>query len=209
MEAGLTESDLQTCVFSYRQIKAATDNFADSNKLGEGGFGSVYKGTLLDGTIVAVKQLSSKSKQGNREFVNEIGMIAALQHPNIAVDLKQKGSLIDLVDPRLGSEFNKKEAVRMIEIALLCTNESPALRPIMSEVVNILEGHNKIEELNLNKITSEDEASFQTFGAKFERTQSHDFDQTSISINPASSSSNDFDLYPDSQISQTCRLMLT
>ena len=38
---------------------------------------------LSDGTVVAVKQLSSKSKQGNREFVNEIGMISALQHPNL------------------------------------------------------------------------------------------------------------------------------
>lgn len=41
------------------------------------------QGTLLDGTIIAVKQLSSKSKQGNREFVNEIGMISGLQHPNL------------------------------------------------------------------------------------------------------------------------------
>ena len=41
------------------------------------------QGTLLDGTIIAVKQLSSKSKQGNREFVNEIGMISGLQHPNV------------------------------------------------------------------------------------------------------------------------------
>lgn len=41
------------------------------------------QGVLLDGTIIAVKQLSSKSKQGNREFVNEIGTISALQHPNL------------------------------------------------------------------------------------------------------------------------------
>lgn len=38
---------------------------------------------LLDGTLIAVKQLSSRSKQGNQEFVNEIGMISALQHPNL------------------------------------------------------------------------------------------------------------------------------
>lgn len=38
---------------------------------------------MSDGTIIAVKQLSSKSKQGNREFVNEIGMISALQHPHL------------------------------------------------------------------------------------------------------------------------------
>jgi len=39
------------------------------------------QGTLSDGTIIAVKQLSSKSSQGNREFLNELGMISALQHP--------------------------------------------------------------------------------------------------------------------------------
>ncbi|GMY37735.1 probable LRR receptor-like serine/threonine-protein kinase At1g07650 [Fagus crenata] len=75
--------DLQTGFFTYRQIKAATNNFNASNKLSEGGFGSVYKGVLLDGTIIAVKQLSSKSRQGSREFVNEIGMISGLQHPNL------------------------------------------------------------------------------------------------------------------------------
>ncbi|EOX92939.1 Leucine-rich repeat transmembrane protein kinase isoform 3 [Theobroma cacao] len=75
--------DLQTGIFSLRQIKAATKNFNAENKIGEGGFGCVYRGLLSDGTVIAVKQLSSKSKQGNREFVNEIGMISALQHPNL------------------------------------------------------------------------------------------------------------------------------
>ncbi|KAK3428068.1 hypothetical protein EUGRSUZ_F04180 [Eucalyptus grandis] len=65
------------------QIKVATDNFDSVNKIGEGGFGPVYKGILLDGIIIAVKQHSPKSKQGNREFLNEIGMISALQHPNL------------------------------------------------------------------------------------------------------------------------------
>nr|KAJ0211263.1 hypothetical protein LSAT_V11C400171970 [Lactuca sativa] len=119
-----------------------------------------------------------------------------------AVVLKQKGSLIDLVDPRLGSEFKKKEALRMIEIALLCTNESPVLRPVMSEVVNMLEGHTKTEEINVNVNTSEEENRFQALGGKLERMQSHEFERPDISINPASSSSND--LYPNSQISQKC-----
>ncbi|CAI8593285.1 unnamed protein product [Vicia faba] len=72
---------LQTSLFTLRQIKAATNNFDVSNKVGEGGFGPVYKGCLPNGTLIAVKQLSSKSKQGNREFLNEIGMISSLQHP--------------------------------------------------------------------------------------------------------------------------------
>nr|DAD48175.1 TPA_asm: hypothetical protein HUJ06_018112 [Nelumbo nucifera] len=74
---------LQKGHFSLKQIKAATRNFDRENKIGEGGFGPVYKGILPDGSVVAVKQLSSKSKQGNREFINEIGMISALKHPNL------------------------------------------------------------------------------------------------------------------------------
>ncbi|KAG7953441.1 hypothetical protein I3843_12G110300 [Carya illinoinensis] len=75
--------DLKIGTFTLRQIKTATNNFDAANKIGEGGFGSVYKGLLFDGTMIAVKQLSSKSKQGNREFLNEIGMISALQHPHL------------------------------------------------------------------------------------------------------------------------------
>ncbi|GMH31972.1 hypothetical protein Nepgr_033816 [Nepenthes gracilis] len=74
---------LDTSYFSLRQIKAATDDFSPINKIGEGGFGPVYKGVLADGKMIAIKQLSSKSRQGNREFVNEIGLISALQHPNL------------------------------------------------------------------------------------------------------------------------------
>ncbi|KAK3424542.1 hypothetical protein EUGRSUZ_F01314 [Eucalyptus grandis] len=74
---------LQIGLFTLRQIKAATNNFDAANKIGEGGFGSVYKGFLLDGTTIAVKQLSSKSQQGNHEFLTEIGTISALQHPHL------------------------------------------------------------------------------------------------------------------------------
>ncbi|KAK1422756.1 hypothetical protein QVD17_18042 [Tagetes erecta] len=74
---------LKTPSFSLKQLKIATNNFNASNKVGEGGFGAVYKGTLSDGTVVAVKQLSSHSRQGNREFLNEIGVISCLQHPNL------------------------------------------------------------------------------------------------------------------------------
>ncbi|KAF9621304.1 hypothetical protein IFM89_019390 [Coptis chinensis] len=75
--------ELQTGYFTLRQIKAATGNFDPANKIGEGGFGPVYKGVLSDGSVIAVKQLSSKSKQGNREFVNEISMLSALRHPHL------------------------------------------------------------------------------------------------------------------------------
>ncbi|KAK9089621.1 hypothetical protein Scep_028703 [Stephania cephalantha] len=64
-------------------IRVATDNFSDSNKLGQGGFGIVYKGVLPDGKKVAVKRLSQKSRQGLEEFKNEIILIAKLQHRNL------------------------------------------------------------------------------------------------------------------------------
>ncbi|KAI4370998.1 hypothetical protein MLD38_019279 [Melastoma candidum] len=75
--------DLQTDTFTFKQIEAATNNFDPANKIGEGGFGPVYKGNLSDGTAIAVKQLSSKSQQGDHEFLNEMGMISCLQHPNL------------------------------------------------------------------------------------------------------------------------------
>nr|GMD93200.1 probable leucine-rich repeat receptor-like serine/threonine-protein kinase At3g14840 [Ipomoea batatas] len=186
----------------------------------------------MDGTIIAVKQLSAKSRQGYREFLNEIGMISCLQHPNLvklygccverkplllvyeylennslaralfgkfetrgymapeyamwgyltfkadvysfgvvaleivagknnmkyhpdedyvclldrALVLQENGNLMELIDPRLGSDFDKEQALKMIEVALLCTNPSPVLRPSMSEVVNMLEGSDDILE---------------------------------------------------------------
>ncbi|KAF5188116.1 Inactive protein kinase [Thalictrum thalictroides] len=212
--------ELQTGYFTLRQIKAATGNFDISNKLGEGGFGSVYKGVLPDGSIIAVKQLSSKSKQGIREFVNEIGMLSALQHPHLvrlfgcskldeeenthistriagtigymapeyamrgyltekadvysfgvvaleivsgksnsnyipkeefahlldwAYVLQEQGNLLELVDPNLGTNFSKKEALNILNMALLCTNTSPTLRPAMSAVVRMLKGHHPVQ----------------------------------------------------------------
>ncbi|XP_064947956.1 probable LRR receptor-like serine/threonine-protein kinase At1g53430 isoform X1 [Musa acuminata AAA Group] len=297
--------ELVTGYFSHKQIKAATKNFDIANKIGEGGFGPVYKGVLPDGTLIAVKQLSSKSKQGNREFVNEIGMISALQHPNLvklygcciegnqllliyeymennslasalfgpkqnqlrldwktrcniclgvarglaylheesrlkivhrdikatnilldknfnakisdfglakldeeenthistriagtrgymapeyalrgyltdkadvysfgvvlleivsgicntnycqkkdlmflldwAYVLQEQGNLLELVDPVLGSEYSKEEALRILNLALACTNPSPTRRPMMSNVVSILDGRTAMD----------------------------------------------------------------
>ncbi|XP_027126971.2 probable LRR receptor-like serine/threonine-protein kinase At1g56140 isoform X3 [Coffea arabica] len=69
--------------FSYAELRAATNDFHPSNKLGEGGFGPVFKGTLEDGRVVAVKQLSVASHQGKSQFVAEIATISAVQHRNL------------------------------------------------------------------------------------------------------------------------------
>ncbi|KAF8035270.1 hypothetical protein BT93_C1329 [Corymbia citriodora subsp. variegata] len=317
--------DLQTSHFTLRQIKASTGNFDSVNKIGEGGFGPVYKGTLLDGTIIAVKQLSSKSKQGNREFLNEIGMISALQHPNLvklygcciegnhlllvyeymennclaralfgqdeqlieldwvtrkkiclgiarglaylheesrlkivhrdikatnvlldkelnakisdfglakldeeenthistriagtigymapeyamrgyltdkadvysfgvvaleivsgksntnyrpkeefvylldwAYVLQEQGNVLELVDPRLGSNYSEEEAMRMLNLALLCTNPSPTLRPPMSSVVSMLEGKGAIQAPIIKRTMTNPDPRFRAFGS--------------------------------------------
>ncbi|XP_019463746.1 PREDICTED: LRR receptor-like serine/threonine-protein kinase FEI 1 isoform X1 [Lupinus angustifolius] len=73
--------DLQ--VFSFLDIEVATDRFSVENKLGQGGYGPVYKGILLDGKEVAVKKLSAASTQGFEEFQNEVTLTARLQHVNL------------------------------------------------------------------------------------------------------------------------------
>ncbi|KAL2324331.1 hypothetical protein Fmac_023389 [Flemingia macrophylla] len=67
----------------FATIVAATNNFSDENKLGQGGFGPVYKGTLNNGQEVAVKRLSRNSLQGDIEFKNEVLLVAKLQHRNL------------------------------------------------------------------------------------------------------------------------------
>ncbi|XP_059442079.1 probable leucine-rich repeat receptor-like serine/threonine-protein kinase At3g14840 [Corylus avellana] len=369
MEQDLKDLNLQTSTFTLRQIKAATNNFNAANKIGEGGFGSVYKGLLLDGTIIAVKQLSSKSKQGNREFVNEIGTISALQHPHLvklygccieenqlllvyeymennslaralfgpkehalkldwptrqkicvgiarglaylheesrlkivhrdikatnvlldknlnskisdfglaklddednthistrvagtygymapeyalrgyltdkadvysfgvvaleivsgrcnstsylakpesfhlldwALFLKEKESLLELVDPRLGSNYKKEEVMVMINVALLCTNASAAIRPAMSSVVSMLEGGTIVPELVLDPSVSNKEmkeAMWEHFqqikehnmhASQIESVSSRLIQSTSMDGPWTASSTSTVDLYP-------------
>ncbi|KAK1404905.1 LRR receptor serine/threonine-protein kinase [Heracleum sosnowskyi] len=313
----------QTGYFSLKHIKAATGNFDHANKIGEGGFGPVYKGILPDGKEIAVKQLSSKSKQGNREFINEIGMISALQHPNLvklfgcciegnqlllvyeylennslaralfgrdeqrlnldwstrkkilleiargltylheesrlkivhrdikatnvlldrdlnakisdfglakldeeenthistriagtvgymapeyamrgyltdkadvysfgivaleivsgksntgcmpkeefvylldrAYVLQEQGKLLELVDPILGTNYSKQEALSILNVGLLCSNPSPTLRPSMSAVVSMLQGKKKVEAPVFTRTTTNESMMFKAF----------------------------------------------
>ncbi|KAG6695146.1 hypothetical protein I3842_09G081700 [Carya illinoinensis] len=68
---------------SLSTIMTATDDFSESNKLGQGGFGTVFKGLLSDGKEVAVKRLSFGSEQGSEEFINEVLLIMKLQRKNL------------------------------------------------------------------------------------------------------------------------------
>ncbi|PWA61496.1 Concanavalin A-like lectin/glucanase, subgroup [Artemisia annua] len=72
-------------LFSYNELKVASNGFSSKNKVGEGGFGSVYKGQLSDGTTVAIKVLSIEieSMRGEREFISEIAALTDVQHENL------------------------------------------------------------------------------------------------------------------------------
>ncbi|KAG4968077.1 hypothetical protein JHK87_033728 [Glycine soja] len=77
------KEDVDLPVFSLSVLANVTENFSTKNKLGEGGFGPVYKGTMIDGKVLAVKRLSKKSGQGLEEFKNEVTLISKLQHRNL------------------------------------------------------------------------------------------------------------------------------
>ncbi|CAN6980271.1 unnamed protein product [Brassica rapa subsp. trilocularis] len=70
-------------IYKYKEIRQATDDFNALNKIGEGGFGSVYKGHLKDGKVAAIKVLSAESRQGVKEFLTEINVISEIQHENL------------------------------------------------------------------------------------------------------------------------------
>lgn len=72
-----------TRFLAYEELKEATNNFETASLLGEGGFGRVFKGTLGDGTAVAIKRLTSGGQQGDKEFLVEVEMLSRLHHRNL------------------------------------------------------------------------------------------------------------------------------
>ncbi|CAI0383353.1 unnamed protein product [Linum tenue] len=88
-KGGENEEDLEKIAaqeqkhFAFETLVSATKDFHPSNKLGEGGFGPVYKGKLDDGREIAVKRLSHSSRQGKNEFTTEAKLLARVQHRNV------------------------------------------------------------------------------------------------------------------------------
>ncbi|KAH1222938.1 putative leucine-rich repeat receptor-like serine/threonine-protein kinase [Glycine max] len=307
----LKDLNLQTSLFTMHQIKVATNNFDISNKIGEGGFGPVYKGILSNGTIIAVKMLSSRSKQGNRSgesrlkldwptrhkiclgiarglaFLHEESRLKIVHRDikatNVLLDkdlnpkisdfglakldeednthistriagtygymapeyamhdkadvysfgvvaleivsgksntihrpkqealhlldwahlLKEKGNLMELVDRRLGSNFNENEVMMMIKVALLCTNATSNLRPTMSSVLSILEGRTMIPEFISDPSEIMDEMKLEAMRQYYFQIEENERNETqteshSLSIDGSwmASSSSAADLYP-------------
>ncbi|TYI95954.1 hypothetical protein E1A91_D01G035300v1 [Gossypium mustelinum] len=92
----------QLPLFNFEELATATNNFHPQEKLGQGGFGPVYKGTLDDGKEIAVKRLSKASGQGLEEFMNEVVVISKLQHRNL---VKLFGCCVEAEEKMLVYEF--------------------------------------------------------------------------------------------------------
>ncbi|KAK8527523.1 hypothetical protein V6N12_054730 [Hibiscus sabdariffa] len=285
--------DLQTGYFSLRQIKAATNNFDPTNKIGEGGFGPVYKlyGCCIDGNQLLLiyeylennslaralfgreeqrlnldwstrKKISlaiarglaylheeSRLKIVHRDIkatnvlldkdlnakISDFGLAKLDEEENTHISTRiagtigymapeyamrgyltdkadiysfgvvlleivsgksntnykpkeefvflldwayvqqEQGNLLELVDPSLGSKFSKQEALRMLNLALLCTNPSPTLRPSMSSVVSMIEGKVPVQAPLIKRKDSDQDARFKAF-----EMLSHD-SQTNVS----------------------------
>jgi serine/threonine protein kinase len=79
-------------IYSFKELRKATRNFCPGNKLGQGSFGRVYLGKLSNGEKVAIKVLSSESRQGTKEFLNELSVISNITHHNL---VKLHGCCVD------------------------------------------------------------------------------------------------------------------
>ncbi|KAH6798015.1 hypothetical protein C2S52_022569 [Perilla frutescens var. hirtella] len=89
-------------VFKFQMLSNATNKFDPLNKLGQGGFGVVYKGKLQNGQEIAVKRLARSSTQGVEEFMNEVAVISGLQHRNL---VRLLGCCVEPVEKLLVYEY--------------------------------------------------------------------------------------------------------
>ncbi|XP_054803815.1 receptor-like serine/threonine-protein kinase SD1-8 [Prosopis cineraria] len=103
--------DLELPLFDFNTIRMATNNFSDSNKLGQGGFGTVYRGRLVEGQEIAVKRLSKSSVQGIEEFKNEVMLIVRLQHRNL---VRLFGCCIEMEEKMLIYEYLENRSLDSI-----------------------------------------------------------------------------------------------
>ncbi|XP_044495490.1 receptor-like serine/threonine-protein kinase SD1-8 [Mangifera indica] len=109
--SGEKTDELELPLFDFDTIATATDNFSEESKLGQGGFGSVYMGRLVEGQEIAVKRLSRNSGQGIEEFKNEVKLIARLQHRNL---VRLLGCCIDMDEKMLIYEYMEHRSLDSI-----------------------------------------------------------------------------------------------
>ncbi|KAJ6301649.1 hypothetical protein OIU77_015874 [Salix suchowensis] len=119
-----------------------------------------------------------------------------------ALFLKEEGTLLELVDPSLGQDYNEEEVITMINVALLCSNVSAAVRPAMSAVVSMLEGKAAVQDFDIaDKSKSMDEHKNEEMRKHFQVINRQEISETqtqSMSMDGpwTAASTSDGDLYP-------------
>ncbi|KAG5628322.1 hypothetical protein H5410_000039 [Solanum commersonii] len=103
-------------IFKFEVLAMSANQFHDNNKLGQGGFGLVYKGVLADGVEIAVKRLSTVSGQGMEEFMNEVLLISRVQHRNL---VRLLGCCIEKEEKMLIYEYLPNKSLDVFLFAFL------------------------------------------------------------------------------------------
>ncbi|KAL8127218.1 hypothetical protein AgCh_014216 [Apium graveolens] len=128
---GNREDDLELPLFDFITLANATNGFSKDSKLGEGGFGPVYKGILDKRNEIAVKRLSKDSTQGPKEFKNEVSCIAQLQHRNL---VKLLGCSVQEGERLLVYEYMPNKS---LDLFIFDKNQSKALDwPMRYNIIN-------------------------------------------------------------------------
>ncbi|KAK5792045.1 hypothetical protein PVK06_033159 [Gossypium arboreum] len=130
----------------YATIEAATDKFSDANKLGEGGFGEVYKVLLLPLDSDPNQKTrfhkpdypTQFDHKKNSDFYETEGAQDLISY---AWKLWKDGRSLELLDPVLRDNYSRNEVIRCIQLGLLCVQEDPADRPTMATVVLLLNSY--------------------------------------------------------------------
>ncbi|WZZ22962.1 hypothetical protein YC2023_124349 [Brassica napus] len=128
------EAELNNCAtnpqkFKLRELKRATGNFSHENKLGQGGFGMVFKGKW---EVSGKKPSYVLDKENQSNYNNSI--------VNWLWELYRNGNIMDAADPRMGSSFNVDEMKSVLLLGLACCHPNPNQRPSMKTVLKVLTG---------------------------------------------------------------------
>ncbi|OMP07816.1 hypothetical protein COLO4_07026 [Corchorus olitorius] len=136
--------------FHLKELKFATQDFSLMNKLGKGGFGTVYKG-ILGNKAVAVKRISKNSRHGKQDFIAEVTSIGNLHHKNLVKLIGWMDSLNLVLDSRINEDADKEQIKSVLMLGLACCHPNPYERPSMKSVLKVLTGEVEPPEVAVEK----------------------------------------------------------